>query len=152
MVATNELRRAVATALGEMLIEFGRLDMNLGLAIAAQEGGARFDDMVNSIDQQFASRIQSLADAAKTRYGSEESGKRYEQWVDEANQLRLIRNRLVHCRWGFTPDGKAVSVIGMPTSRANDERAFTLHELETINRRLVRLDTELASLRKDFPV
>jgi hypothetical protein len=147
----RDVERAAATELGYILIAFGRLDVNLGLACAWKGDGKELETLSESLDERFCSRLQVLQAATNDRYPTGPGRDAYESWIADAHRIRMLRNQMVHCRWGFTHDGFAVSVSGLPNSARHAEQRFTLEELASVHAEIVQLTTTLIMLREAWP-
>jgi len=158
-IEAAELREAMeaeaVTHLGRMLLEFSRLDMHLGLCACWVDDGAQLDTLTPRIAKMaFEARRVFLSKAVAKKFApSSEAGKAYATWLAGAAEARLLRNRLVHGRWGVEPHtGHVVNVVGLPTSPDQHSQPFTLKELAAHVDHLQQLQFELARLRKLWPL
>ena len=148
----KDLERAVATELGQILIGFARLDVNLGLACAWKGEGTELERLSETLDERFCVRLRFLETAVAERYPSGPSREAYEDWIADAHGVREQRNRIVHSRWGFTHDGNIFSIAGLPTSIKQTEQRFTIEQLVAIHAGIESLTSRLAKLMKSWPI
>ncbi|MCC8361901.1 hypothetical protein LK996_02225 [Lysobacter sp. A6] len=152
--ARRELERDISMALGSTVIAFTRLEFDVAMLLAWQDGGREEEQNSElAAAMYFAARVATLGDLAKRKFGSASSEfERYANWIDEVNGLRKIRNCLVHGRWGFKAmEGTAVNVVGLPAAdqMVNDYRP---HDLLTFRDNILRASKELHHLTRDIPV
>jgi len=149
------LELGAATALGQMLIEFSRLDLNLGLFLVAASPAS---DLVKRTEKIEAMTLEQRLTAirrrvAKTWPRDTEAAQAFRHWLVAVHKVRQQRNQLVHGRWGVDPmAGKAVNVWGLPTSREQRSRAYTLDELHGLVATLQRLQGDLHDLSRRWPL
>jgi hypothetical protein len=151
-VAGRKLKRGIALRLGRMVMEFSRLEMELGLALygsAAQHARADMAFALRRAD--FSARLAMLRRqlAAMTHVHPD-----WSEWAREADAARRLRNRLIHGRWDFRdPDSQEVTnVRGDPFSEEQSEVTTTLAELDAQLEQLKALRRRLAALRKAAPL
>jgi hypothetical protein len=149
----EELRRELAQRLGLMVMEFSRLEMELGLLLAWVHGGREQEAMAARLRRaNFNDRLKILRDHLASR-SDEHPG--YGPWLAEANQARRLRNHLIHGRWGFHgPEaGRPISnVRGESFLSEQTEVDFTLAELDRELERLRALRHRLRELREASPL
>lgn len=151
----EELEKAAALVLGQILFEFGRLDMGAGMCISHLEQSTSVDVLTKrAMGMSFDKRLRFLKkwiDRALVE-GSREH-RAYTRWIARADAARVARNELVHARWWF--DGElehAVQVTGLPNSPDQGERRYTLRELQGIHWEVIRLYRWLWNLREKWPL
>lgn len=146
-----KLRRAVALRIGRMVMEYSRLEMELGLLLHGIDGGREAAAMALELRRaDFNQRLGMLRSRLRA-LGSAPAG--YGAWVREADAARRLRNRLMHGRWGFHRDGRTVSnVRGDPFSEEQTEETMTLADLDAQLAQLKALRRQLAALRKASPL
>jgi hypothetical protein len=149
------LEAAAATLLGRMLIEFSRLDTELGLCAAWVGKGQRLDELNPSLDtMNFYGRLKFVRYHVAAAFDSSGAAYlAYSNWLDRADRMRSIRNELVHGRWGVNAvDEEIVNVIGLPTSPNQRCVKYTVSQLTQLVESLVALCRELGSLREVWPL
>jgi hypothetical protein len=151
--AIEALKRDVATRLGSMVMEFSRLEMELGLLLYWADEGRDSASMAQRLRRaNFNDRLKMLRDKLAQEPGTHPD---YRAWLVEANQARKLRNRLIHGRWGFHgPEAPAPvsNVRGDPWSDELVEVDTTLPELDAQLAQLKALRRRLASLRETSPL
>ena len=150
--AGRKLKRGVALRLGRMVMEFSRLEMELGLALYGSAGKQSRADMTFALRRaDFSARLAMLRRhlAAQQRVPAD-----YSEWARDADAARRLRNRLIHGRWDFRdPESQEVTnVRGDPFSDEQTEVTTTLAELDAQLEQLKALRRRLAALRKSAPL
>lgn len=151
----NALEEDAAKALGLILFEFTRLDMDIGLCVVWTNEGQNLSELTAKYNtKSFSCRLKLIEKLAHEKYvtGTEELNK-YVNWIKETNDVREIRNQLVHGRYGFIPNkGCVANVVGLPTSPAQFETRYTIEQLNNIVKRIQKLKAMLNELREEFPI
>lgn len=155
MAARAALESEAAKLLGQMLFEFGRLDMNLGLCVVWFDAGAKLDSLTNKVSEySFHKKLEEVSGQVDKKLPHGSKGRvAYEAWVERAHEARQLRNELVHGRWGVDAiNNKVVNVLGLPTSEDQRVVKYTLEGLAAINDGLRQLWEDLARLRERWPL
>ncbi|MCG6461784.1 hypothetical protein K6U44_15290 [Vibrio parahaemolyticus] len=151
----NTIEEEAAKTIGLILFEFTRLDMSLGLCVVWTNEGKNLKELSSKYNQKgFSCRLKFIEKLAHKKYarGSDELNK-YINWIKNANDVREIRNQLVHGRYGFIPHEDCVAnVVGLPTSPEQSETRYTLKQLNSIVKRIKTLSNQLSELRREYPV
>ena len=149
----ESLKRELALRLGYMVMEFSRLEMELGLLLVWTHGGRDYDAMAARLRRaNFNDRLKMLRDHLHARTDDNPG---YAAWLAEANHARKLRNHLIHGRWGFHgPDAPAPvsNVRGDPWSDELIEVDTSLPELDAQLAQLKALRRRLAQLREASPL
>ena len=149
----EELKRELALRLGYMVMEFSRLELELGLLLVWTHGGRDYDAMAARLRRaNFNDRLRILRDHLHARTDDHPD---YAAWLGEANQARRLRNHLIHGRWGFHgPEAERPisNVRGEPFLEEQAEVDFTLAELDAQLAQLKALRRRLAALRESAPL
>jgi len=152
LAARKATEREAASLLGELLIEFGRLEMNQGLALVWMRGGSALNSLTNKAARMgFAQRLALMSelleepDDALSAEARVQRQAEFSLWIERAHEIRHVRNRFAHGRWGVEAYGREIyHVIGLPTSPEQSEVAYSLAQfrgfIETM--RELRLDLE----------
>ena len=151
-VAGRKLKRGVALRLGRMVMEFSRLEMELGLALYGSAAKAERADMAFALRRaDFSARLAMLRRHLAVQAHVHPD---YSAWARDADAARRLRNRLIHGRWDFRdPDSQEVTnVRGDPFSSEQSEVTTTLAELDAQLEQLKALRRRLAALRKAAPL
>jgi len=127
----TELEAMAAQHLGRLLFVFGRLEMNLGLALVhawpENESGvetARVDKL------SFGHKLKEFEAAALSRHADDEQAlARWMAWFAAAHALRKLRNDFAHGRWGFQhAQEQIVHVSSLPDGPNQEVQRYTLDE------------------------
>ena len=154
-VAVAALEQAVATVLGQMLFEFARLDMALGLCLAWSDHGRQIDARTSLISNYgFHKRLDYLRTLVFEAFPAEsKKHTEYCEWCTRAHKVRLVRNKLVHGRWGIDPYRQhAINIVGLPTSSDQAETRYSIEELEATLAEMKFLGAWLSALRRQSPL
>ena len=115
----DSLEERASTLLGRILFDFSRLEMELGLCVVWVEHGAQLEQLThNHEESSFSVRLSALRGSVDQQLpkGSKRHTA-YSAWLDQANAARIVRNELIHGRWGVeAANEQIVNVIGLPTS------------------------------------
>ncbi|MEC4723548.1 hypothetical protein RY831_30880 [Noviherbaspirillum sp. CPCC 100848] len=150
-----ELEFHAATLLGQMVFEFSRLDMALGLCLVWVDGGKWLETLTETVmEENFHTRLTRLEKQVLERTPDESEVRTvYLQWITDANRLRAVRNEWIHGRWGVDHIAeKVVNVIGLPTSTQQRSTAYGLAELEATLAQMIELQHVLGRLREKWPL
>ncbi|TOA20592.1 hypothetical protein [Vibrio parahaemolyticus] len=152
---SNTIEEEAAKAIGLILFEFTRLEMNLGLCVVWTNEGKNLKELSSKYNQKgFSCRLEFIEELAHKKYaiGSDELNK-YISWIKGANDVREIRNQLVHGRYGFIPREACVAnVVGLPTSPEQSETRYTIKQLHSLVKRIKTLSNQLSELQNEHPV
>lgn len=129
----QEIQDFTHCALGRFFIAFASLELNLSLQVG---GVGRFQD-----------KLERFYDMAIAQYpDSDTYFFEISAWYMAADSIRTLRNRFAHGRWGFLTQAQSiVHVAGYPPD-PQDERRFSLAELDSIVKDAELLGEELSKL------
>lgn len=150
--AGRRLKSRVALRLGRMVMEFSRLEMELGLALhGSAPQHARADLAFELRRADFSARLAMLRRplGAQSRVHPD-----YSQWTRDADAARRLRHRLIHGRWDFR-DPLSVEVTNVRGDPFSDELAEVTTALVELDAQLEQpkaLRRRLAALRKAAPL
>ena len=153
--ARRGLEQASAGILGRMLFEFSRLDVALGLFLVWSGQGQQLEKLTRIVGEySFHKKLDFLKELADAKYSSNPEGQsNYGQWLADAHVTRLVRNDLVHGRWGTDPiKGQVINVVGLPTSSDQREKRYTVSELRGALNQIKKLQIRLQLLRSQWPI
>lgn len=153
--ARRGLEQASAGILGRMLFEFSRLDVALGLFLVWSGEGHQLEKLTKIVGEySFHKKLDFLKELADGKYScNTEVQSNYCQWLADAHTTRLIRNDLVHGRWGTDPiKQQVVNVVGLPTSPDQREIRYTISELSRALNQMKKLQIRLQVLRDQWPI
>jgi hypothetical protein len=135
----EQLELEGAAALGRVMFAFGRLENSLGLAVRSVDGGKYLDGT------GFQSRLKALVCAVDARAldgGFDRAP--YDSWIARADNLRGIRNDLVHGRW--VPDAASMTVLNVVTTEDLSDQVSKPYSVNELS----ELATAVTALHKDL--
>jgi hypothetical protein len=150
----DQVEEQAATVLGYMLFEYTRLDMELGLFLVWSDEGKELENLTKKVaDYNFAKRLCFLEKLVQEKYSDTPAAYLYAEWLHDAHEIRSLRNKLFHGRWGFIPRQQMVAnVIGLPTSPEQTEVRYSLEQLRGSLEFMRMLRARLDNLRDKWPV
>jgi hypothetical protein len=151
----DALERDAASLLGQMLFEFSRVEVNLGLCLVWVDGGINLERLTKTTQNMNVKAKLDILSAHVSLKLPERSQRRvaYENWIRRFNLVRVQRNAFVHGRWGVEAHkNKVVNVVGLPTSDGQKATEYSIDELAAVNDELRSLGQELARLRANWPL
>jgi hypothetical protein len=153
--AARDLEQAAAEILGQMMFEFSRLDVAVGLFLVWTDEGRQLESLTTIVNDYALNRkLELLKDLVDGKYSTNpEAQALYNKWLTDAHATRIKRNEFVHGLWGLKPlDAQVVNIVGLPTSPDQREIRYTIPELKSTLAELKDLQTRLQVLRKEWPV
>lgn len=118
-LSNQEIRDFTQRSLGRFFIAFANVELNLSLQVG---GAGSFGD---KLERFYEMAICQCPDSDIHFY-------EISAWYMAADSMRTMRNRFAHGRWGFlTQTQSVVHVAGYPPDPQN-ERRFSLPELDSI--------------------
>lgn len=147
--ARQATEQAAATLLGQILFEFARLEMALGLHLVWFDSGRQLEKLTNdAVDQAFSGRLRMLErQVVLTEPAGGELTAAYRAWIARADQTRSTRNALVHGRWGVDAHGRHMfNIQGLPTSPEQVTSIYTLEALQSLIDEMKLLQNDLVKL------
>lgn len=147
-LSPTQLEDEAARLLGQLLFAFGRLEASLGFFLTWGR-----DDWPGALDQcheqcTFAGKLDLVLQWAGQRYADDvDAYNKCAAWYMAADSVREVRNRLAHGRWGFAYGAQVVAnVSGLPGSPSQDERRYSLNQLENEVLEVRRVQAEFEEL------
>jgi hypothetical protein len=151
----NSIKEEAAKAIGLILFEFTSLETEVGLCVVWTNEGQNLRKLSDKYNgKSFSDRLNFIEKLAYEIYslGSEELTN-YVNWIKEANEVREIRNQLIHGRYGFIPsEGCVANVVDLPTSSNQSETRYTIKQLYGLVKRISELSVRLNKLRTKCPI
>lgn len=147
----EQLERDAAAILGRALFSFSRLDMHLGLMVAASLRMSGKADQALKVDEMnFHKRLKFVAKYLREISELDPSASAaMTLWLKEADEVRTQRNQLVHGRWGVDPyKRKVLNIVGLPSSDTQRTIEYTLQDLEAFVQRTQDLQASLSTARR----
>ena len=129
--------------------------MALGLYLCWSDESVEVKELTKKINElNFNLRLEFLRKKVEQKFtGSQNIINKYNSWIDDAHDIRELRNELFHGRWGFEVDKQsAANVVGLPTSPLQKSRLFTITELQSKQKSIRQLRSRLHELRESNPV
>ncbi|MGZ5183376.1 MAG: hypothetical protein ACXWC2_23095 [Ramlibacter sp.] len=151
----TELEATAAQYLGRLLFVFGRLELNLGLALvnlhpasASEREAARVEEL------RFGDKLKELeAKVLASHAANARALARWRKWFLAADTLRELRNAFAHGRWGFQHyHQQIVHVSHVPGGGDRKEVRYTLEEFAAHVAAAEELAEEFSTLRDMHPV
>jgi hypothetical protein len=98
----------------------------------------------------FNSRLEFIARYVESSNGlAHEARTEMNDWIAAANAVRAKRNQFIHGRWGSDVlRNKALNIVGLPGSDAQETMEYSLSELEAYNQAIERLTLTLSQMRE----
>jgi hypothetical protein len=127
----TELEAMAAQHLGRLLFVFGRLEMNLGLALVHTRPACESWLETARVEQlSFGDKLAEFEAKALLRHADNEQAlARWMAWFAAAHALRRLRNDFAHGRWGFqNVQEQIVHVSSLPDSPHQEVARYTLDE------------------------
>lgn len=154
LVRHDAIQAEAASLLGQMLFAFSYIDVNLSLCLAWVDQGTKLEALSKSVESQsLHTKLETLSKYVEQKLPA--GSKRrvaYERWIERVHAARVIRNQMVHGRWGVEARRhKVVNVVGLP-SGTQQSTEYCIAELEAFNDELRALERELARLRNHWPL
>lgn len=153
--ARRATEQAAATLLGEILFEFARLEMALGLHLVWFDAGRHLEKLTSDYsDSPFSKRLNALKQqVAVTDTSGGGLTTAYNEWIARADRTRSTRNTLVHGRWGVDSYGRHMfSIKGLPTSPDQATSIYTLETLQALIDEMQLLQNDLVKLGRRHPL
>jgi len=151
----DRLESEAATALGLMIFEYSRLDMELGLFLSWSDDGKLMERITKKVaGLNFSKRLEFLQKSVAKKFrDSPDVIERYARWLADAHAIRELRNQLFHGRWGVkATEQVVVNVIGLPTSPDQESTRYSIAELKSALGSVRELRSRLQKLRSSCPV
>ena len=152
--ARARLEDEAALAIGRFIIEFCRLEMELGLAIAWKNGGEALEQETEHLKgEAFGVRLERFRRHIDGLPAEEsEAAHSFRAWIKSAGEVRDVRNQFIHGRWGFHATSNEVSnVVGFPTADGQYEVHYKIADLNAQVQRVVDVCEQLSRLRSRWP-
>jgi hypothetical protein len=125
----TEVEATAALHLGRLLFVFGRMELNLGLALVPARPAETFDKEVVRVEKlRFSEKLAEFEALVQACHADDaEALARWQRWFTAAQGLRKLRNDFAHGRWGFQNlHQQIVHVTKLPGSPDQDEVRYTL--------------------------
>lgn len=125
----TEVEATAALHLGRLLFVFGRLELNLGLALVPAEPAEVCErEMLRVEKLRFNEKLAELEALVLACHADDAQAlARWQRWFAAAQGLRKLRNDFAHGRWGFQNlHQQIVHVTKLPGSPDQDEVRYTL--------------------------
>lgn len=149
----DRMEREAALALGELLFAFGHLELNTALAAVWAGRSGQFEERAARLDGSgFHLKCEVLREYVAANL-ADEALQAYLDWLDRADAVRRMRNKLVHERWGMQHfPVAAVCVSGYPFSEDQTATAYSAEDLQEIVASIRVLNSDLGKLHHRWPL
>jgi hypothetical protein len=125
----TEIEATAALHLGRLLFVFGRMELNLGLALVGAQPAEAFEREVVRVERlSFDAKLREFEALVLPRHADDAPVlARWQRWFAAAYGLRKLRNDFAHGRWGFqNMQQQIIHVSNLPGSPNQDEVRYTL--------------------------
>lgn len=150
-MTTTDIEVQASRHLGQLLFIFGRLETNIGLALLNSYPVSELNEAAERFEKaSFAEKLGELANRVDARRDDSSGNfKAWDEWVVDVDQLRTLRNRLAHGRWGFIEaTGTIAHVCGLPGGAKQKETRLTLPEFASRVAEAGRVSAQFSSMQK----
>jgi hypothetical protein len=125
----TEVEATAALHLGRLLFVFGRMELNLGMALVHAQPAEDFEREIVRVEQlAFGEKLREFEALMLQRHaGDADLLARWQRWFGAAQGLRKLKDAFAHGRWGFqNMQQQIVHVSKLPGSPDQDEVRYTL--------------------------
>jgi hypothetical protein len=151
----TELEAMAAQHLGRLLFVFGRLEMNLELALVHTQPESESERESVRVDKlSFGEKVAEFETVALLRHADDEQAlARWMAWFAAAHALRKLRNDFAHGRWGFqNAQEQIIHVSNLPDSPNQEVARYTVDEFAARVAEAEELSEEFYTLTMLHPV
>ena len=151
----TELEAMAAQHLGRLLFVFGRLELNLGLALVNLRPPGESERETARVEKlSFGEKLGEFEAKALASHGGDARAlARWRKWFLAAHALRKLRDDFAHGRWGFQHyRQQIVHVSKFPGSANPDEVRYTLDEFAAHVADAEEVAEEFSTLKDMHPV
>jgi hypothetical protein len=151
----TELEAMAAQHLGRLLFVFGRLELNLGLALVRARPADQFGREIARVEKlPLAAKLREI-EALVLRCSADDAPElaRWKKWFTAAHALCELKDDFAHGRWDFQNMQQQIVHAGnLPGSAHPDEVRYTLDEFSAHVARAEEVAEEFSTLRDMHPV
>jgi hypothetical protein len=125
----SEVEATAALHLGRLLFVFGRMELNLGMALVNAQPAEDFEREIVRVEQlAFGDKLREFEALVLRRHAGDAALlARWQRWFAAAHGLRKLKDAFAHGRWGFlNMQQQIVHVSKLPGSPDQDEVRYTL--------------------------
>ncbi len=151
----TELEAMAAQHLGRLLFVFGRLELNLGLALVGIRPAGEFAREIARVEKlPFEAKLCEFEALALRCHADDAVAlARWRKWFAAAHDLRELKSDFAHGRWGFqNMQQQIVHASNLPGSPNLDEVRYTLDEFAAHVAGAEEVAEEFSTLRDMHPV
>jgi hypothetical protein len=151
----TELEATAAQHLGRLLFVFGRLELNLGLALVRTRPAGEFGREVARVEKlAFGAKLCEIEALVLRCHANDATAlARWKKWFAEAHALSNLKDDFAHGRWDFqNMQQQIVHAVNLPGSAHPDEVRYTLDEFAAHVARAEEVAEEFSTLRDMHPV
>jgi hypothetical protein len=151
----TELEAMAAQHLGRLLFVFGRLEMNLGLALVHTRPASESERETVRVEKlSFGDKLAGFEEKVLLRHAENEQAlARWAKWFTAAHALRKLRNDFAHGRWGFqNMQERIFHVSNLPDSPNQEVTRYTLDEFAAMVAEAEELSEKFYTLTMLHPV
>jgi hypothetical protein len=151
----TELEAMAAQLLGRLLFVFGRLELNLGLALVRTRPADQFGREIARVEKlPFGAKLCEF-EALVLRCHADDAPAlaRWKKWFTAAHAVCELKDDFAHGRWDFQNMPQQIVHAGsLPGSAHQDEVRYTLEEFAAHVARTEEVAEEFSTLRDMHPV
>jgi hypothetical protein len=125
----TEVEAMAALHLGRLLFVFGRLELDLGLALVNAQPAEAFEREAARVEKlDFGQKLRRFEALTLPRHADDAPLlARWQRWFAAAHGLCRLRNAFAHGRWGFQNMRQEIMHVStLPGSPNQDEVRYTL--------------------------
>jgi hypothetical protein len=125
----TEVEATAALHLGRLLFVFGRMELDLALALLKAQAAEDAEGAIVRVEQlSFGEKLREFEALVLRRHADDAPVlARWRRWFAAADGLRKLRNDFAHGRWGFqNMQQQIVHVSHLPGSPNQTEVRYTL--------------------------
>jgi hypothetical protein len=151
----TELEAMAAQHLGRLLFVFGRLELNLGLALVRTSPVGQFGREIARVEKlPFAAKLREFETLVLRCHADDAPVlARWTKWFTAAHVLSELKDDFAHGRWDFQNMPQQIVHAGnLPGSAHLDEVRYTLDEFAAHVARAEEVAEEFSTLRDMHPV
>ena len=130
----SDFERKAHELVGRLIFTYSRLDVNLALFVADHQGYEQREKVLEQLrkDGSFKTKLDLVLPTVLREFPEDaECMEIWEDWLKEADELRLKRNDMIHGRWGVKERlGEVVNIRGLPSNEQQPETKYSLEQLE----------------------
>jgi len=130
----SDFERKAHELVGRLIFTYSRLEVNLALFVASHEGSEARDKVLAQLEKggSFYDKLALVLPTVRREFPEDaDCMEIWDEWLKEADALRVKRNDMIHGRWGVHEHlGEVINITGLPSSDQKPETKYNLEQLE----------------------